>query len=134
MWYLVKLFHVNANCTIQSCIIILIHYFLFQVLEDVSVDGIVKLIKDGTIKNIVTMAGAGISTCKFPKPHCNIQDNLSAILGLFSTLSSNHNAYLQTLCSCRVLNLDNDIVAVCLMQTLSFKERTISRQCRIYWL
>lgn len=37
---------------------------LFQILDDVSVDGIVDFIKKKDCKNIITMAGAGISTCK----------------------------------------------------------------------
>ncbi len=35
-----------------------------QVLEEVSLEGIIKYIKSGKCKKIVTMAGAGISTCK----------------------------------------------------------------------
>ncbi len=35
-----------------------------QLLEDVSLEGIIKYIKSGKCKKIVTMAGAGISTCK----------------------------------------------------------------------
>lgn len=38
--------------------------FYFQVLDEVSVDGIVDYIKKKNCKNIITMAGAGISTCK----------------------------------------------------------------------
>ncbi|KAK8749111.1 hypothetical protein OTU49_015678, partial [Cherax quadricarinatus] len=33
-----------------------------QVLEEVNIDGVVKFIKSGQCKNIITMAGAGIST------------------------------------------------------------------------
>uniref|UniRef100_A0A2A4K008 Uncharacterized protein n=1 Tax=Heliothis virescens TaxID=7102 RepID=A0A2A4K008_HELVI len=38
-----------------------------QVLEEVSLDGIVKWIQSERCKNIITLAGAGISTCKYPK-------------------------------------------------------------------
>ncbi len=36
-----------------------------QYLEDVSLDAIVKYIQSERCKNIITMAGAGISTCKY---------------------------------------------------------------------
>ena len=36
-----------------------------SLLDTVDFDGIIKYIKDGKAKNIITMAGAGISTCKF---------------------------------------------------------------------
>ena len=39
-----------------------------SVLEEVSFDGIVQYIKDEKAKNIVVMAGAGISTCKYFLP------------------------------------------------------------------
>ena len=35
---------------------------VLQVLDDVSLDGVVKFIKSEKCKNIITMAGAGIST------------------------------------------------------------------------
>lgn len=35
-----------------------------KILDDVSMDGIVDYIKKKNCKNIITMAGAGISTCK----------------------------------------------------------------------
>jgi hypothetical protein len=35
----------------------------FQVLRTLDLDGIVDYIKSGNVKNIITMAGAGISTC-----------------------------------------------------------------------
>ena len=35
-----------------------------KILEEVTLDGIVKYIETHKCKNIVTMAGAGISTCK----------------------------------------------------------------------
>lgn len=35
-----------------------------QVLDEVNLDGIVKWIKNERCKNIITLAGAGISTCK----------------------------------------------------------------------
>jgi len=38
--------------------------FFFQVLEEVNFEGIIKYIKEGKAKRIITMAGAGISTCK----------------------------------------------------------------------
>jgi NAD-dependent deacetylase sirtuin 2 len=34
-----------------------------QLLPEVNFDGVVKYILDGKCKNIITMAGAGISTC-----------------------------------------------------------------------
>lgn len=37
----------------------------FQVLDEVNIDGIVNYIKKKNCKNIITMAGAGISTCKY---------------------------------------------------------------------
>ena len=36
-----------------------------QRLPTVSLDGIAEYIKSGKCKNIITMAGAGISTCKY---------------------------------------------------------------------
>lgn len=39
-------------------------FFVFQVLENVSTDGIVDYIKTKNCTKIITMAGAGISTCK----------------------------------------------------------------------
>lgn len=36
-----------------------------QVLDEVNLDGIVKWIKSERCKNIITLAGAGISTCKY---------------------------------------------------------------------
>lgn len=45
-------------CNIKNC------FDSFQILDDVSVDGIVDFIKKKNCKNIITMAGAGISTCK----------------------------------------------------------------------
>lgn len=36
----------------------------FQVLDELNIDGIVDYIKKKNCKNIITMAGAGISTCK----------------------------------------------------------------------
>lgn len=36
----------------------------FQVLTETSVDGVIKYIQEGNCKNLITMAGAGISTCK----------------------------------------------------------------------
>ena len=36
-----------------------------QVLEEVSLDGVVKWIQSEQCKNIITLAGAGISTCKY---------------------------------------------------------------------
>jgi NAD-dependent deacetylase sirtuin 2 len=36
-----------------------------KVLEKPDFDSVVKFIKSGQCKNIVTMAGAGISTCKY---------------------------------------------------------------------
>ncbi|XP_054264098.1 NAD-dependent protein deacetylase sirtuin-2 [Macrosteles quadrilineatus] len=51
-----------------------------KVLEDVSVDGIVKLIKEGKCKKIVTLAGAGISTSAgipdFRSPGSGLYHNL----------------------------------------------------------
>lgn len=38
-----------------------------QVLEEVNLDGVVKWIKSERCKNIITLAGAGISTCKYNK-------------------------------------------------------------------
>lgn len=38
-----------------------------KVLEDVNIDGIVKWIQSERCKNIITMSGAGISTCKCNK-------------------------------------------------------------------
>ena len=35
-----------------------------QVLEELSVEGVAQYMKSGKCKNIITMAGAGISTCK----------------------------------------------------------------------
>ena len=35
-----------------------------QVLDEVSFEGVARFIKSGKCKNIVTMVGAGISTCK----------------------------------------------------------------------
>lgn len=35
-----------------------------KVLDEVTLDGVVKWIKSDRCKNIITMAGAGISTCK----------------------------------------------------------------------
>jgi hypothetical protein len=39
------------------------HYFL-QVLTEASVDGVIKYIQEHNCRNVITMAGAGISTCK----------------------------------------------------------------------
>lgn len=39
-------------------------FLLFQVLNDTSLDGIIEHIKKNNCKNIITMAGAGISTGK----------------------------------------------------------------------
>lgn len=36
-----------------------------KVLDEVNLDGIVKWIKGNRCKNIITLAGAGISTCKY---------------------------------------------------------------------
>ena len=36
-----------------------------QLLEEVSLDGVVQFIQSGKCKNIVTLAGAGISTCEY---------------------------------------------------------------------
>lgn len=36
-----------------------------KVLDEVNLDGIVKWIKSARCKNIITLAGAGISTCKY---------------------------------------------------------------------
>lgn len=38
---------------------------LLQVLENLSIDGIVDYIKKKDCSKIITMAGAGISTCKY---------------------------------------------------------------------
>lgn len=51
-----------------------------QVLDEISLDGIVKYIKDGKCKNIVTMAGAGISTS------AGIPDFRSPVSGLYHNL------------------------------------------------
>lgn len=42
-----------------------------QILSSVDLEGIVKLIKDKKATQIITMAGAGISTCKLDQS-CNI--------------------------------------------------------------
>lgn len=34
-----------------------------KVLDEVTINGVVKYIKDGNCKNIIVMVGAGISTC-----------------------------------------------------------------------
>lgn len=40
-------------------------FFIYvQVLDEVNIDGIVDYIKKKNCKNVITMAGAGISTCK----------------------------------------------------------------------
>lgn len=36
-----------------------------KVLESVSLEGVVEYMKSDKCKNIITMAGAGISTCKY---------------------------------------------------------------------
>lgn len=36
-----------------------------QLLDEVSYVGIIRFIKDNKCKNIITMAGAGISTCEY---------------------------------------------------------------------
>jgi hypothetical protein len=41
-----------------------------RVLEKPDFDSIVKFISSGSCKNIITMAGAGISTCKFFMHRC----------------------------------------------------------------
>ncbi|MCL4117565.1 UNVERIFIED_CONTAM: hypothetical protein GTU68_039309 [Idotea baltica] len=52
-----------------------------QILDEVSIDGIVSYIKSGKCKNIVTMAGAGISTSAgipdFRSPESGLYNNLS---------------------------------------------------------
>lgn len=42
-----------------------------QILSSVDLEGIVKLIKDKKSTQIITMAGAGVSTCKLDQS-CNI--------------------------------------------------------------
>lgn len=42
----------------------LIILIFLKVLNDISVDGFVQYIKENKCKNIITLAGAGISTCK----------------------------------------------------------------------
>ena len=39
-----------------------------QVLDEVNIDGIVKYIKSDKCKHIITLAGAGISTCEWEIP------------------------------------------------------------------
>ena len=51
-----------------------------QLLEEVTLDGVAKYIREGKAKNIVTMAGAGISTSAgipdFRTPGTGLYDNL----------------------------------------------------------
>lgn len=35
-----------------------------QILSTVNLEGVVKLISEGKVKKVITMAGAGISTCE----------------------------------------------------------------------
>ncbi len=55
-------------------------FFTGQVLDDVSFQGIVDYIRQGKAKNIITMAGAGISTSAgipdFRTPGSGLYDNL----------------------------------------------------------
>lgn len=46
------------------CAGFLCSFRFFQILDDVSLEGIVDYIKKKECKNVITMAGAGISTCK----------------------------------------------------------------------
>ena len=41
-----------------------------QVLDEVSFEGVARFIKSGKCKNIITMVGAGISTCKYSVVYC----------------------------------------------------------------
>lgn len=47
-----------------------------QVLEEVSLDGIVKWIQSDKCKNIITLSGAGISTCKWSFTFFNINQKI----------------------------------------------------------
>jgi len=47
--------------------------YFFQVLTEASVDGVIKYIQEGKCRNIITMAGAGISTCKWGYVLCECE-------------------------------------------------------------
>lgn len=54
-----------------------------NVLDEVTLDGIVKWIKSDRCKNIITLSGAGISTCKCCNYTTILWKNNSEIQGLY---------------------------------------------------
>lgn len=56
---------IRNKFTPRSVAGLLCGFRFFQVLDDVSLEGIVDYINKKGCKNVITMAGAGISTCKY---------------------------------------------------------------------
>lgn len=48
----------------------------FQILDDVSLEGIVDYIKKKKCKKVITMAGAGISTCELSSTNHPLPQNI----------------------------------------------------------
>lgn len=66
---------IRNKFTPRSVAGLLCSFRFFQVLDDVSLDGIVDYINKKGCKNIITMAGAGISTCKYLLLYINHTNN-----------------------------------------------------------